>query len=47
MTATYFRERCREHIGGFTVAPYAGIPRRWPTDPNYTQRYTRPDENND
>lgn len=26
MTATYFRERLRERIGGFTVAPYEGIP---------------------
>jgi hypothetical protein len=31
-TATHFRERCREAIGGFTVAPYAGVPRRWPSD---------------
>jgi hypothetical protein len=26
MTATYFRERCRARLGGFTVAPYEGIP---------------------
>jgi hypothetical protein len=28
VTATYFRERCRAGIGGFTVAPYEGSPER-------------------
>jgi hypothetical protein len=34
LTATHLREKVREGIGGFTVAPYAGTPQRWPSDSN-------------